>query len=156
MKFNCRLMMLVFLVAGMHSCNQPVHPDSPISKEEMMKIVKENDNKFSIGVKNKDASFIADIYSDSAQYVQPHRTILNGKDSILKDWENFIALKEKPIDLILNIHDVRGNREIIYETGEGFTLLADSSRWEINYVNVWRLQKDGGYRLEIDTYNDRK
>jgi ketosteroid isomerase-like protein len=62
-------------------------------------------------------------------------------------------MKEKPIDLILNIKDVRGNREIIYETGQGDTLLSDSTKWSFNYVNVWRQQKDGSYKLEIDTYN---
>jgi hypothetical protein len=56
----------------------------------------------------------------------------------------------------LSFHDVRGNREIIYETGDGYTLLADSSKWKFNYVNVWRLQKDGTYKLEIDTYNELK
>jgi hypothetical protein len=57
---------------------------------------------------------------------------LVGKDSIPKDWENFIVLREKPIDLMLNICDVRGNREIIYETGDGYTLLTDSSKWVFN------------------------
>ena len=132
------------------------HPDTFISKAEMLKIVRNNDDKFSEGVRTKNANLLADIYSDSAQYVQPGRTIIVGKDSIRNDWQNFILLKEKPVDLILNVREVRGNREIIYETGNGFTLLSYSSRWKFNYVNVWRLQTDGSYKLEIDTYNDLK
>ena len=54
--------------------------------------------------------------------------------------------------IIFNIYRIEGNREIIYETGDGYTLLADSTKWNFNYVNVWRLQKDGEYKLEIDTY----
>ena len=118
----------------------------------MKNIVKKNDDLFSEGVKTKNALLLANIYTDSAQYVQPDRAILIGRDSIKRDWEQFILLKEKPVDLILNIHEVRGNREIIYETGDGFTVLADSSKWKFNYVNVWRLQRDGSYKLEIDTY----
>ena len=137
------------------SCRQP-QPDSSLAKEEMLKIVRKNDDLFSVGIKTKNAKLLCDIYSDSAQYVQPDRSILDGKDSIRREWEYFILLKEKPLDLVLNIHEVRGNREIIYETGDGFTLLGDSTKWKFNYVNVWRLQKDGSYKLEIDTYNSLK
>jgi len=54
---------------------------------------------------------------------------------------------------VLNISEVNGNRDIIYETGRGYTLLVDSTKWEFNYVNVWVLQRDGHYKLAIDTYN---
>jgi len=139
---------LVYMVA----CKPQPSGIIPISKAEMVQIVKACDHKFSIGVQKKDSAFLADIYSDSAQYVQPNRRIIKGKDEISKDWGGFVRLKENPIDLILNIDEVRGNREIIYETGNGYTLLADSTKWNFNYVNVWRLQQDGGYKLEIDTY----
>ncbi len=124
-----------------------------ISKEEMLGIVKKCDNQFSIGVQKKDSALLTNIYSDSAQYIQPKKAILTGKSEIGKEWAGFIRLKENPVGLILNITDVRGSREIIYETGQGYTLLADSTKWTFNYVNVWRLQKDGSYKLEIDTYN---
>src|SRR5450432_4589897 len=154
MNCNYPFSLFVFSLIMVSSCGEPKQKVPSLSREEMLKIVRKNDDKFSSGVRTKDAALLADIYTDSAQYVQPHRSILDGKDSIRKDWENFISLKEKPVDLILNIHDVRGDREIIYETGDGFTLLADSSKWKFNYVNVWRFQKDGSYKLEIDTYND--
>jgi ketosteroid isomerase-like protein len=136
------------------SCTELAKPkDSTISKSEMLEIVKKYGHKFSIGVKQKDTLLLSQIYSDSAQYVMPKRPILDGRAEIAKDWGSFLRLKEKPVDLILQIHDVRGTREILYETGHGYTLLADSSKWEFNYVNVWRLQKDGSYKLEVDTYN---
>ena len=108
---------------------------------------------FRIGIQKGDSAFLASIYSDSAQYIIPQKPILSGKNEIGNEWGAFLRLKENPIDLVLNIKDVRGNREIIYETGQGYTLLADSTKWTFNYVNVWRLQKDGSYKLEIDTYN---
>ena len=126
---------------------------SPLSNRDMLSIVKENDKKFSVGVRTKDAALLANIYSESAQYVQPFRKIIVGKDSIQKDWAGFVSLKENPVDLILEPLHVDGNQEIIYETGYGYTLLADSSQWKFHYVNVWRLQKDGSYKLEIDTFN---
>jgi ketosteroid isomerase-like protein len=147
---NALLMLgMIFLFA----CKSNQSGNMKISKDEMLRIVKIYDNQFSTGIQKRDSAFLTNIYSDSAQYITPKKPILLGKIEIGKDWGGFLRMKEKPIDLILNIKDVRGNREIIYETGEGFTLLADSSKWPFNYVNVWRLMRDGSYKLEIDTYN---
>ena len=135
------------------SCQTKPVETQAISKGEMLQIVRKCDSLFSVGVQKKDSVLLTNIYTDSAQYVQPKGKILTGKVEIGKDWGGFVRMKENPIDLILNIKDVRGNREIIYETGQGYTLLADSTKWTFNYVNVWRLQKNGSYKLEIDTYN---
>jgi ketosteroid isomerase-like protein len=156
MKCNIRILVWSGYAILICACQEARQSDASISKEEMMKIVRKNDDKFSEGIKTKNAEFLANIYSDSAQYVQPNRNILDGKDGIRKDWENFIQRKENPVDLLFHIHDVRGNREIIYETGDGYTQLADSAIWKFNYVNVWRLQKDGSYKLEVDVYNELK
>jgi len=147
---------LFVVLVLLNACGQNGQPETAISREEMLKIVRMNEDKFSEGVRTKNAVLLADIYSDSAQYVQPDRSIIDGKDSIRADWENFIYLKENPIYLLFNIHAVKGNREIIYETGDGYTLLADSTKWKFNYVNVWRLQPDGSYKLEVDTYSPVK
>lgn len=134
------------------SCEQKSGTHS-LSKQEMKDIVRKLDLQFSEGVKKKDSAMLVNIYSADAQYVQPKASILTGKSEIGRDWAGFLRLKEEPIDLILNIRNVSGTREVIYETGTGYTLLRDSSRWNFNYVNVWRLQDDQSYKLEIDTYN---
>jgi ketosteroid isomerase-like protein len=147
-----KLITWIFIIIVISSCHCHKCENNAISKDEMIQIVKICDNNFNIGVQKKDSTFLADIYSDSAQYVQPNRPIIKGKSEIEKDWGGFIRMKENPIDLVLTINEVRGNREIIYETGHGYTLLADSAKWNFNYVNVWRLQKNGSYKLEVDTY----
>lgn len=135
------------------SCQNPQTENQTLSKADMLEIVKACETNFSIGVRTKDTILLANIYSDSAQYIQPNRPYLIGKTQIAKEWGGFVRIKENPIDIVFNIIDVRGNREILYETGTGYTLLADSTKWNFNYVNVWRLQTDGSYKLEIDTYN---
>jgi ketosteroid isomerase-like protein len=144
--------LISFFALVLFSCQQKTDV-SIIEKPEMMRIVMKLDKQFSDGVNTKDSALLVNIYSDSAQYVQPKRPILTGKREIGQDWADFLRLKEQPIDLVLNIKDVRGTREVIYETGEGYTLVKDSTKWKFNYVNVWRLQDDKTYKLEIDTYN---
>jgi len=143
---------ILSFVVFLFSCQQKTGVVT-IEKSEMMSVVRKLDKQFSDGVKASDSALLANIYSDSAQYVQPQRPILMGKKEIGQDWADFLRLKEHPIDLLLNIKDVRGTREVIYETGNGYTLLRDSTKWKFNYVNVWRLQADKSYKLEIDTYN---
>ena len=134
------------------SCQSNKTDNRNITKDEMLQIVKTTDGQFSIGVLRKESTLLANIYSDSAQYVLPNRTIISGKYKIGKEWAGFVKMKENPVDIVFSINDVRGNREIIHETGQGYTLLADSTKWNFNYVNVWRLQNDESYKLDIDTY----
>jgi len=148
-----KLLSFVCLVLILASCANSEKKPASLSKEEMLRIVKECDLVFSIGVQKRDSAMLTNIYTDSAQYVTPKRPIMKGKTEIGKDWGGFLRMKEHPIDLILNIAEVRGTKDVIYETGTGYTLLADSTKWNFNYVNVWALQKDGTYKLEIDTYN---
>lgn len=149
---NRKTFLILFFALVLFSCQQKADV-STIEKPEMMRIVVKLDKQFSDGVKTSDSALLVNIYSDSAQYVQPKRPILTGKREIGQDWADFLRLKEQPIDLVLNIKDARGTREVIYETGDGYTLLKDSTKWKFNYVNVWRLQEDKTYKLEIDTYN---
>jgi ketosteroid isomerase-like protein len=135
------------------SCSQPKTSKPDLSKDEMLEIVKNCGRQFSIGLQKQDSLLLVTIYSDSAQYVIPNRQILQGKIEIGKEWADFLRIKEKPVDLLLFPKDVRGTREIIYETGQGYTLLADSTKWHFNYVNIWRLQQDNTYKLEVDAYN---
>ncbi len=149
---NTKSLSGLFFSIVLFSCQQKTDVGT-IEKPELMRIVMKLDKQFSDGVKASDSASLVNIYSDSAQYVQPKRPILTGKREIGQDWADFLRLKEHPVDLVLNIKDVRGTSEVIYETGNGYTLLRDSTKWKFNYVNVWRLQEDKTYKLEIDVYN---
>ncbi len=67
MEYKMRIFFFYCLCFGFASCQQTQH-DSFLSKEEMMKIVKKNDDLFSEGVKTRNAKLLANIYSDSAQF----------------------------------------------------------------------------------------
>jgi ketosteroid isomerase-like protein len=149
-----KILLLGLLVTSFIQCKQET--GDSLSQDEMLALVKSLDAQFSQGVQQKDSALLTNIYSDNSRYVQPNREILVGRKEIGKDWGEFLKLKEKPIDLVLNISSVSGNREVIYEVGTGYTLIADSSKWKFNYVNVWKRGEDGKYTLEVDTYNSRQ
>lgn len=149
-----KTLLLGLLATLIIQCKQK-NSDS-LSQDEMLTLVKSLDAQFSLGVQQKDSTLLANVYSDNSRYVQPNRETLVGRKEIGKDWGEFLKMKEKPIDLVLNISSLSGNREVIYEVGTGYTLFADSTKWNFNYVNVWKLNEDGKYTLEVDTYNSRQ
>ena len=80
---------LLIITVAFFSCQPPQPEKKEISKSKMLNIVKNYDLQFSKGVKQKDSTILVDIYSDSAQYVQPNKPILTGKSEIGTDWANF-------------------------------------------------------------------
>lgn len=148
-----KVTILLFGVLYLISCQNKDTKNNSITKAEMLEIVKACDAQFGVGVKTKDSALLVSIYSDSAQYIIYQRDFILGKIGIGNEWARFLREKDNPIDVVFNIYDVRGTREIIYETGTGYTLVADSTHWNFRYINVWRLQPDGSYKLEVDFSN---
>jgi len=51
---------------------------------------------------------------------------------------------------------VDGDKNMIYETGKAFSqILFNDSIYhaQVKYINVWRRQPDGGYKLDVDFWN---
>ena len=149
------ILTVTFLTLLSKDLSGQTNGSNSLTNDAMLDIVKRLDKQFSEGIRNKDSVFLSKIYAENARYVQPKRNIIVGRKAIEKDWGEFLRLGRKPIDLVLNIESVNGTREVIYEIGTGYTLFADSSKWEFNYVNVWQLDKDSTYKLVIDTYNQK-
>ncbi len=82
--------LIIFVLALLFSCKSNTSDNMKISKEEMLKIVKECDDQFRIGVQPRDSALITNMYSDSAQYIIPEREILVGKKEIGKEWGGFL------------------------------------------------------------------
>jgi len=74
---------LIAFSAILTSC-QPSEPIIALSKDDMVKIVKENDLQFSKGVQTKDSAMLVNIYTNDTQYVIPGRAILKGKIELVK------------------------------------------------------------------------
>ena len=86
---------ILFYVCGIAISCQPTQTDLYLSKEEMLKIVRKNDALFSEGVRTKNAEILAHIYTDSAQYVQPDRPILDRNGQHTKRMGKFYWVKGK-------------------------------------------------------------
>jgi len=126
-----------------------------LTRAEMKAIVeKQNDilgNCFTKG----DAEKLAEMYTDSAKLSPNGSGFITGRDSIKFFWEEDLksskVLKMKTLVLTIN-----GDENYIYETGKAFSeILYNDSVYHarVKYINVWRKQANGSYKLDVDFWN---
>jgi len=102
-----------------------------------------------------DAQKLAMMYADSAKLCPNGLNFIVGKEKIKDFWaEDFKTTKV--LEMKTNVYSVDGNIDVIYETGKSTTkfLFNDSTiTATVKYINVWRKQTDGSYKLDIDFWN---
>jgi len=126
--------------------------------EKVKPIIIENGKKWSIGTKNKDMAILSGIYDQNAHYLpDAHKEVLHGNKAVSDYWKASLEAVE---DIQLSLESLEGTKEILYETGHGFALVKNAKgkidTAQFKYVNVWKLQTDGTYKVVIDTFNDVK
>jgi len=61
-------------------------------------------------------------------------------------------------DIQLTMKSLEGTKDLLYETGNGIAKVMNNEGqffdMPFKYVNVWKLQADGTYKVVIDTYNN--
>lgn len=150
------IMLLATVISIQTACNELIL-SSRLSYDEMKKIVSYYNSTFNKGINSKNPYFISDMYTDSALYILDNYKIRIGKTEIFEQWRKNIfemGIQNKTLDPL----KIAGNREIIYESGFGNSFIKKSDDVEtehilFKYVNVWILQPDGSYKLDIDCYN---
>ena len=151
MKSKILVLALLVIFISM-SCKNGI---SKISKEEMRKIVESQNEKLSNCFKEGNAEKLALMYADSAKLCPNGYHFVVGRDSIKAFWaEDFKS--SKTLEMKTTVLTIDGNEDVIYETGKASSkfLIADSIyNATVKYINVWRKQKDGSYKLDIDFWN---
>ncbi len=125
------------------------------SAETIKPLIQKTSTFWSKAIKNKDVSILNLVYDDHAHYLPNDADAIHGKEGILAYWAASFAFMT---DLYLEMETLEGTKELLYETGTGRAgiLSEDGSTLELpfKYVNVWKLQPDGTYRVVIDTFNN--
>jgi ketosteroid isomerase-like protein len=125
------------------------------AKSEMKAIVEKQNVALGNCFMQGDADMLAEMYTDSAKLSPNGSRFITGRDSIRNFWkEDFKSskvLKMKTLVLTIN-----GDENYIYETGKAFSeiLYKDSVyHAQVKYINVWRKQLNGSYKLDVDFWN---
>lgn len=146
----------LFLIFGLlfFSCSA----SEKLSEEEMRVIVHEYNERLERSFLEEDTLALRAIYATDARLCPDGDIFYVGKKDILNFWRNDFATS-KLLKMTANTLSVKGNAEVIYETGitETETLYKDSVyKHSVKFINVWTQQPDKSYRLSIDFWNSLK
>ena len=152
--FTKLLILILLQLFFFSSCNQT--KDKELTKSEMKHIIEKYNELLGNCFMEGNVDKLAQMYTDSAKLSPNGYEFVYGRDSIKSFWaEDFKTSKVK--EMKTEVMTVDGNNEVIYETGQASStiIINDTITYnaKVKYVNVWRLQGDGSYKLDIDFWN---
>ncbi len=157
MKFLTNSYQNLFILIGIQivllgSCK---HDSLTFSKAKMKAIVERQNAQLGNCFVNGNADKLAEMYSDSAKLSPNGYRFIIGRDSIKVFWlEDFKT--SKVLKMETQVMTVDGDENFIYETGYAISeILYQDSVYHarVKYINVWRKQPNGEYKLDVDFWN---
>ena len=105
------------------------------------------------GDPNKSISF----YDDSAVVLAPNFEVVRGRDAIMK-WNSSMAQTGmKFVDVSFTTTDYYASGNVGYNYGEYAMTMSAPSMPEMKdkgkYVDIWRQQQDGSWKIRVETWN---
>lgn len=117
----------------------------------------QNGKKWSQALKSQDLTILEDLYDKEAHYLPDNDNTLHGNAAITSYWKASFGFVK---DIHLNMYSLEGTKELLYENGTGKAIILNqkggNDTLQFKYVNVWKLNRDGQYRVVIDMFNDIK
>lgn len=149
-----KLLIIIVAIISLQCSNKET-----LTQDEMRKIVNENNERlgkyFMLG--NPDS--LASMYNESAVVAPNGDDFYSGLNEILNMYKTDLQFS-KILKMDTETISVNGNKEIIYETGKTYLTISlrDSVyKTHVKFCNIWLLQNDGSYKLDVDIWNqDRK
>ncbi len=131
----------------------PVENDFSIQK--MKPVIAELGANWGEAIKKKDIDLIKNLYDVDAHYLPNDHIAIHGRDAIAQYWSDSFPFMS---DLTLNMETLAGTSDLLYETGNGFVMIMNSQgtydKLPFKYVNVWKQQRDGTYKVVVDIFNN--
>lgn len=134
---------------------QSIQSPNPEISQELISKIKLRGTTWSKALKEKKVVLLKDLYDENAQYLPNNAKAHFGREDIVAYWAASMDFIE---DIQLNMETLDGNSELLYETGKGIAKVMDANgafiEMAFKYVNVWKFQDDGSYRVVIDIFNN--
>jgi uncharacterized protein (TIGR02246 family) len=117
--------------------------------------------RFTEGYKKLDPAMVANLYSETAAYLQPGTEIEIGRDKVLASFTKFfdsVRQRNGRLEISFRIVQRQAGQDLAYDVGI-FTLTSFSGEGEERtskgkFFVVAKPEKDGVWRFQVDGYND--
>lgn len=158
LKATCVISSMLIIVASCQINNEDTFKENEkFNPSELKNDIKLLGLSWSKGLKSKDISIFENLYDEDAHYFPDGENAIRGNKNISEFWNESMQFLT---DIQLNMETLEGTRSLLYETGNGKAMFLNqeggTDTLNYKYVNVWKLQSDGSYKVVIDVYNDIK
>lgn len=143
---------VVIIMLVLNSCSTD---QKPLTKKELHQLVKEQNEKLGECFTTSNIDKLAEMYTDSAKLSPNGNDFVFGRANIKDFWAQDFEISQV-VSMKTEILTVDGNENLIYETGKTINkILYNDSVYTIaiKYINVWKKQEDGSYKLDVDFWN---
>jgi uncharacterized protein (TIGR02246 family) len=115
--------------------------------------IQQNHDAFAKGINTKDFATPASLYTDDGAMLPPNGVAVQGRQAIQKWMSDFPPLSEFKLEVV----DLDGHGDLAYARGNysmmisapGAAPVRDHGKW----VEVWRKQSDGTWKMRWDIFN---
>jgi ketosteroid isomerase-like protein len=122
--------------------------------DELRPVIEQLGKQWSEGLEKQDINIFLNLYDLEAHYLPNDDEAVHGNQAIAEYWQTAFGVITS---ISLNMESLEGNKQLLYETGNGIAEIKNDNggldTFSYKYVNVWKLQADGSYKVVIDTFN---
>lgn len=115
--------------------------------------IRQGDQDFARLMNAKDMKGVAAVYAEDAIVLPPNEAAVQGRAAIQTWLESFPPVSNFQVQT----QDVEGNGDLAYARGSvSFTLSASGAALveeRAKYIEIWRKQKDGSWKIMRDIWN---
>ena len=134
-----------------------VAPACSESKDDVISAVRDSDRALQSAVSERALDRIASFYAEDAKLMPAAKRSIDGKPAIRAEWAEILAIPNFSNKSELKGVEVSDSSDIAYTHGSYLATLRgeDGNITEEpgKYLTVWRRQRDGSWKITIETYN---
>ena len=149
--------LISFTLLSCQSTNSLKNKSQVFDADELKPLIQKLSLQWNVGLEARDINTFRDLDVKKAHYLPKEDAAIHGNENIANYWQAAFGFVS---DLKLNLLTLEGSEYLLYETGEGTVKVMDESGkkqlQKFKYVNVWKKQHDGSYKVVIDTFNKGK
>lgn len=153
MRSRSRRSGLVLLTVALGACAQPARPGPSFTAEDEAAINSVVQSAIDIANSSKDwAAYTQTYYAEDATVLPPNHPAIQGRAAIVE----FLSSSPPMSDFKLTKVDLKGEGNLAYLYGTyhmTVALPAGSTADNGKYVEVWKRQADGSWKVAYDVFN---
>ena len=152
---NAKLRMVLVLAAGVLASGI-----GPVAATTDQQTIRDMDAEWSRAAENKVAAKFASFYSETGSVMPFNTPIATGKAKVQEVWTQLMAKPGFSLRFAPTQIEVAKSKDMAYDIGT-FELKLNDAQGESmtipgKYVVVWKKQKGGSWKAEVDIFNTDK